>query len=256
MAKEPRVLLWDIETGLNIATVFNLYPQQRIPYSGLLQERYIISAAFKELGKGDVWSYSLIDHPKHFRADPTDDSMLVKTIHAELSTADAVIAHFGDKFDIKFFNTRALHHGLGPLPPLIQIDTYKMAKNKFLFNSNRLDYLGKFLGVGAKIHTSQELWLRALNGSVGAVEDMVEYNEHDVVLLEEVYKKLAPFCPAHVNRSLFSQDEVCPLCGSSNFTYEGNRYSATRMYKRVHCKDCGKWSQVARSIPLSAAKLK
>src|SRR3990167_1203831 len=101
-----------------------------------------------------VHSGSVLDDPKRYKANPHDDTHVVKTLHKVLATADVIVHHNGDYFDKRYIDTRALVHGLPPLPPTPSIDTYKVAKSKFLLNSHKLDYIGKLLKVGAKIPTS------------------------------------------------------------------------------------------------------
>lgn len=257
MNNEPNVLIWDIETGYNVATIFSLLNHNMLPASAIINERYIISGAFKRLGMGGApFSVSLLGDINRFKKDPTDDKYVVTEIHKILSEADAIVAHYGDNFDIKFFNTRAVFHGLDPLPPIIQIDTYKIAKSKFKFNSNRLDYIGKFLGLGGKIHTTWELWLRCLNGNRAAVKEMVKYNKQDVALLEKVYQKLAPYVPAKVNRALYHAGEVCALCSSPNIHPRGYTHTRTRTYRRFKCGDCSHWTQSTRCEPETTAQQK
>lgn len=244
----PKIYLWDIETGYNIVNLFSLFqPGKHIHYSAIEQERYIICGSVKELGKPGVHSYSVDPNI------PTNDYSVVKWLLQALGDADAIIAHNGDKFDYKYLNTRALYHGLDPLPPVIQIDTLKMARSKFYFNSNRLDYLGQFLGVGEKIHVDQKLWAEALVGNSKAISDIVKYNKQDVKLLEQVYLKLAPYCETKLNRALFN-DEVCPLCGSENYENRGYSTNRTGVYQRYQCQDCGKWFQGTKSIHRAEVK--
>jgi len=241
----PKILVWDIETGYNLARIFSLFNKHRpIPHSAIQKERYMISASFKELGKSKTYAFSLLDTPKLFKKDPTDDSELVKAVHEEISSADALIAHYGDNFDIKFFNTRALINGLPPAPPVLTIDTYKIAKQKFLFNNNRLDYIGKVLKVGGKISTSEGLWDRCYDGDPKAVKEMVVYNKQDVNLLEKVYLKLAPYVPAKLNLNHFfgKFEPVCPLCGGNHLQSRGSRYTRVSQWQRFQCQECGHWS--------------
>lgn len=254
--KGLKIIMWDIETGFNVATIFSLFQRGgMLPTDSILQERYIICAAWKEFGAKKVESVSVLDNPKRFKKSVVDDYHVVKTLHKVLSEADAIVAHYGDAFDIKYFNTRCVFHGLEPVHDLIQIDTYKIAKGKFLFNSNRLDYLGKMLGVGQKIKTNSELWLKCLNGSKTAIKEMLKYNKQDVNLLEKVYIKLAPYVPAKLNRNILDNN-ACPLCGSTNLEERGKRYTRTRQYQRYHCLDCGHWSQSCRSDEDIKAEIK
>lgn len=246
--KSPKILLWDLETGFNVMNLFSLFqPGKHIHYSAISQERYIICGSIKELGVNRVESVQV--DPE----DPTNDLLVVEWLLSKISDADAIIAHNGDKFDLKFLNTRALYHRFDPLPPIITIDTLKLAKSKFNFNSNRLDYLGHFLGVGEKIKTDTSLWTKALQGDAKAINDMVKYNRQDVRLLEAVYLKLAPFCDSKLNRALFDED-VCPLCGSSNYEKRGYTTKETLIYQRYKCIDCGKWFQGVKSIHRAEVK--
>jgi len=242
-----KVVVWDVETGFNLVHSFNLYPNV-IYYKNIVKERYMICAAFKELGGDTVYHTSILDDPDRFKEDPTDDYHVVATLYEQLEDVDVLIAHYGDNFDVKFLNTRLLYHGFKPLPTVIQVDTYKIAKAKFLFNSNKLDYLGQYLGLGVKINTSNDLWLKCFNGDKQAVKDMLTYNIEDVELLERVFLLLQPYAPPKWNLSLL-EGAVCPTCASHNWHRRGTRYTKTGCFQRYQCKDCGSWFQDVRRDP-------
>jgi len=250
--REPKVLIYDIETSFNILAAFQLLNLKPLPHDSILKERYIICASWKWLGEEDIHHISVND----FYNGYDDDVGVVETLHEVISSADVIIAHYGDRFDLPYVNTRSLFHGLDPLAPVPTIDTYKIAKRHFKFNSNRLDYLGKFLGVGGKIHTDQSLWLKCLLGDTSAIEDMVTYNIQDVKLLEEVYLKLRPYAPAIVNRALFKQSNVCPSCGSSEFIKYGFKYNRTRVVQRYRCSGCGHVFTDTKSVKGIVAEVK
>lgn len=241
-----KILFWDIETGYNVANIFSLY-QKYVPFEALQSERYIICASFKDRSGKRVQSVSLLGDRERFRNDPTDDFYVVSRTHEILSAADAVIAHYGDSFDMKFFNARCIYHGLPPVKDLIQVDTHKMAKKKFLFNSNKLDYLGEFLGVGRKITTARDLWTRCLAGNASAVREMVAYNKQDVLLLEKVFERLSPYCATKLNLAVGAGDIVCPSCGSCRMTKQGLKRTTTRVYQQYKCNACGRWSSSTKS---------
>lgn len=240
---KPRILFYDIETSHNVAAIFDLF-SEHIVHDSIIQEKYIICVAFKWQGSNKVHTVSVLDDPVRFAKNPNDDYHVVKYMHDVISSADAIVAHYGDKFDIKVFNSRAIYHGLPPLPPVIQIDTHKMARKKFKFNCNRLDYLGKYFKLGSKIKTDITLWLRCLKGERRAIQEMVDYNKGDVVLLEKIYNRLVPYVSSGVNINLFmdTKDIACTHCGSSKLQQRGFRYTKTRKYKRMQCQDCGSWS--------------
>lgn len=234
-AHQPKILLWDLETFPNLVTSWGLRVDGYLSSDNIVQERTIICASWKLLGKAGIRSVCVT------AAVPVDDRQVVETLHEIVSGVDAVIAHNGDSFDMRWLNARIAFHGLTPLPPVIQIDTKKIAKRKFNFNSNKLDYLAKYLQVGKKIKTEFDLWKECLAGDEKALAKMVRYNRHDIVILEAVYKKLAPYVPYHVNQRLFTIRPVCSHCGDSSVQSRGWSYTKERKYRRYQCQKCGNW---------------
>lgn len=250
---EPRILIWDVENSHSIAAIFQLF-NDYISHENILQEKYLISASWKWLGEKTVYSVSVLDNPKLYAKDPHNDLHVLKTLHNVLSSADVIVAHNGDGFDIKLTEGRMLAQGLPPLPPIPSIDTLKVAKSRLLLSSNKLDYLARYLGFGRKIRTNNELWLRILNGDKSAIKEMVTYNKHDVVLLEKVFLKLRPFCANHLNRALFGKTEGCPRCGSRQFQSRGTHKAISRVYRRFQCNSCGGWWREAGKSLVSTPK--
>ena len=252
---KAKVLLWDIETSLQPVAVFQLGNNDWIDPSNLLGERYIICASWKWEGDSKVHSVSVLDDPRRYKKNPHDDFYVVQALHEVMMEADVIVAHNGDSFDKRYLDTRILVHGLPALPPINSIDTYKVAKSKLLFNSNKLDYIGKILQVGKKMHTTPGLWLRVLNGDPRAVDEMVTYNKQDVILLEKVFKKLQPYIPNHVNRELFG-GEGCPRCGSRKVQSRGFHRAITRVYRRWQCQnpECLGWFRTQASEKDSTTK--
>jgi hypothetical protein len=256
-AREPRVLLYDLETSLQTVAVFQLSGNDWIRPENLLTERHIICAAWQWLGEDKIHTVSVLDDPKRFAADEHDDYHVVKVLHSVLAEADVIIAHYGDSFDNKYVRTRILKHGFDPLPPIASIDTKKVAKQVFYFNSNSLDYIGKYLGVGSKVHVPGGLWLKILAGgpeAVKAIKTMLVYNKGDVSLLRKVFLKLRPYIPNHMSRELFGK-VGCPRCGSKKVQSRGTYYAQTRTYRRWQCQgDCKGWFRTLRTDKNSATR--
>lgn len=245
--REPRVLILDIETSLQTVAVFQLGGNDWINPENLLTERHMISACWQFLGEDKVYSVSLLDDPKRFAKDPHDDYHVVKTIVDVMSKSDLWVAHYGDSFDFRYIVTRALYHGLDPLPPTPTIDTKKIVKSRFYFNSNSLEYVGRYLGLGGKLKTPAGLWLRVLAGDKKAIKQMVVYNKRDVTLLKDVFLKLRPYIPTHLNRELFG-NTGCPRCGSKKIQSRGTYYAQTRTYRRWQCQgDCKGWFRTLKA---------
>jgi hypothetical protein len=231
-----RCLIWDIETYPLVVTTWGLRPDS-ISYENIVEEWGLISASWKWLGEKGVHCVA-VDPAK-----PKDDRLVVQTIYEVLEQADVVVAHYGDRFDIRKLKARAIYHGFGPLPNFRTVDTYKIASRVFGFTSNRLDYLGKFLGLGKKLKTSYGLWTSIMQGDAKALARMVRYNKQDVVLLEKVYLKLRPYMTSHPNAGLDSLAACCPICGSGHFTKKGFKYNRTVTRQQYQCQapGCGAW---------------
>ncbi len=162
------------------------------------------------------------------------------------------MAHNGDKFDIRKFNAACIKHGLDSCQERQTIDTLKQARKHFRFDSNRLDYLGRFLEVGEKMETGgYQLWndiVQAKYPEVGkqpdhkkaeqAVRKMVRYNKQDVKLLINVFEKMKPFIKIPTYTVYSGQVVGCTKCGSQDFTANGWRYLKTQKKRRFRCKTC------------------
>lgn len=251
---EPRIVLYDIETSHNIIAKFDLRDEY-VPHTNILQERFMICAAWKTLGEKRTSAVSGLDDAERFAKNVADDRHVVTTLHKTLSEADVIVGHNSDKFDFRWLQGRMLFHGLPPLPPLKSVDTYKVARRQFALNSNRLDYIGKYLGLGGKTSTPFGLWLDVLKGDKKAVRTMVAYNKRDVELLEQIYLKLLPYAGPTINLQLYAENKCCPHCGSKKFESRGYRYADTQVYRRFQCLEakCQKWFRSRRAERDSAA---
>lgn len=244
-----KILHWDIETSLQLVTVFQLANNDWIDPSNIVQERYVICASWLWEGDDKVHSISVLDNPKLYAKDPYNDKYVLEVLHKVLSEADVIVHHNGDSFDKKYVDTRMLVQGFSPLPPVISIDTYKTAKSRFMLNSNKLDYIGGLLKVGRKKPTTAGLWMRILKGDRKAIREMIDYNKEDVRLLQRVFHKLAPYMPNHVNRELFG-GTGCPRCGSHKIQSRGTHVAITNTYQRFQCQapKCMGWFKLAVAI--------
>jgi uncharacterized protein YprB with RNaseH-like and TPR domain len=177
-------------------------------------------------------------------AKQCDKKMLERFVKIA-NTADELVGHNGDKFDLAWIRTRCLYHGIEMFPNYTTIDTLKVARSKFKFNSNKLNYIAKFLGIGQKIHTDFDLWKRiVLEKDKVAMDKMVKYCKMDVILLEKVYKHLsAHIAPKTHYGVIFGGDRgSCPECGSDHLVRYLKKVSATGVKKIIYqCKTCGKF---------------
>jgi hypothetical protein len=125
------------------------------------------------------------------------------------------------------------------------IDTLKVARSKFRFQSNRLNYIAEFLGLGGKIKTEFNLWKDILlNKDKVAMEKMIKYCKKDVSLLEEVYKLLGNhIAPKTHYGVVFGYDRgTCPECGSDDLIKNNRVVTATGLTRiQYKCKTCNKF---------------
>lgn len=238
--KKTKILFFDIESMSNLGYIWGKYEQNVIEYE---REFYMLCFAYKWLGQSKVSAYSLPDF-KNYRKDKYNDKDLVTKLWELFNEADIVVAHNGDSFDIRMANARFAFHGLPPPSPYKTVDTKKVAKRYFRFNSNKLDDLGNYFGLGRKIDTGGfELWLGCVNNDPMSWYKMVKYNKQDIVLLEKIYNKLLPWIVNHPNRNLYESTTCnCPNCGSSNMIRHKTRISRTGMRQQWQCKDCGAYA--------------
>ena len=231
-----KILLFDIETTPMQVFVWGLFGNKYINHGNVIEDWNILSWSAKWLFDSHVMS----DIATPAEAKRRDDSRVCKGIHNLMDKADIVVAHNGDKFDIKKLNTRFFMNGFHPPSPYQSIDTLKVAKRSFSFSSNRLDYLGQIMTNKGKLETNFQLWKDCLQGDRDALERMLEYNEEDVRLLEEVYVELRPWIKSHPNVGIWEDGEVCPTCGSDDIEPNGSYYTTmTNMYESHKCNSCG-----------------
>lgn len=232
--RKPKILFFDIETTPNLAYVWGKYEQNVISYR---KEWELLSFAYKWRGESKVTCVGRCDFK-----DKTDRS-LVEALWDLLDEADIVVAHNGDAFDNKKACAKFIEHNLEPPKPYKTIDTKKMAKSRFAFNSNSLNDLGLTLGLGKKIQTGGfELWLGCMAGDKKSWKTMKAYNVQDVNLLEKVYDKLKVWDQNHINLAAMEQvKDGCPLCSSQKVQRRGFTYSRASKRERLQCMACRHW---------------
>lgn len=234
--KGPKILLWDIETSPLLMASFTRY-DLHVPYSMVLQEWFVICAAWKWLDGKKINGVKITDNKKRFDKDYTDDYHVIQKLAEMVGQADILIAHNGDHFDWKKFTARLIYHKL-PMPRRpIMIDTLKLSK-EHNFTSNKLDDLGTHLSLGNKKSTSLGLWKRAMRGDKKAIKEMFQYNKGDIPPLENLYLKLKPYTKSLPNMNLWCRDESCPRCMSKNYLKKGLVRTTTQIYQEYRCKDC------------------
>ena len=237
MNTTKRRLYFDIETSPNIGLFWEAGYKKNIDYSNIIKERAIICICYKWEGEKQV-------HSLNWDSRQSDKKMLESFIKIA-NQALELVGHNGDRFDLAFIRTRCLYHGIHVFPNYTTLDTLKISRSKFKFNSNRLDYIAQFLGMGGKIKTEFGMWKDILlNNDQNAMDKMIKYCKMDVTLLEKVYSHLSTHIlpKTHFGADGKKSKNVCPECDSSNLIRAHIRYSATGVKKvGFKCKDCNKY---------------
>jgi len=228
-----KILAWDIELTPLTVYSWSLWPNF-IPIQQIEKPQEVMCFGARWYGKNQVVFKSTHHHGKQ---------EMLEAIHALLDEADAVLSWNGAGFDTKHMNREFIEAGMNPPSPYIEIDLMKVAKKKFKFPSNKLDYVSQALEVGQKVqHEGFQLWLDCMAGSASAWKKMKAYQLQDVNLLIDLYEKLKPWIDNHPNvNTTDGEYENCVACGSEHVVRNGTRVLSTGKYARFQCQDCGKW---------------
>lgn len=235
-------LYFDIEVSPNLMFSWSSGYNLSIPFTSIIKERAVICIAYK-------WEHENKVHCLEWNKG--EDKQLLKDFLKILNEADEIVGQNSDNFDVKWLRTRCLFHKIEMLPEYNQVDTYKLAKKYFRFNSNSLNYMSSFLGHGNKIKTEYSLWTKiVLENDSKAMSKMVDYAMKDVLLLEKVHQEMIPYTKHRTHVAVlngFTKID-CPECGSNNTHSRGYMVSAAGVKKnRCQCQDCGKWYSVAQT---------
>jgi hypothetical protein len=234
-----RILLLDLETSPNLAYVWGLW-QQNVSVNQMVSSTEVICFGARWYGQKKV-QFSSIHHD--------GKEAMLKAIHELIDQADAVVGWNSASFDIKHLNREFVENGLLPPSPHKDIDLMRVAKQRFKFPSNKLEYVAQKLEVGAKVkHSGFELWVKCMAGDEAAWREMKKYQIQDVNLLVELYEKLLPWIKNHPNRALIDgRPEACVNCGGNSINARGMEVTGAGVYRKYQCQSCGKWMRGAKS---------
>lgn len=234
-----KILTFDLEISPSQSFIWSKF-SNFIPDEMLVSDFYLLTWSAKWLHEDNVMSAKL----KPQEAIDENDKRIVQSLWKLLDEADICVFHNGDAFDKKKIQTRFLQHGMD-LPSSYQtIDTVKVARKAFGLLSNKLDYIAQKLNVGAKVkHEGFSMWRKAMKGDKKALDDMSKYNDMDVIVNENVYKKLRKYMTNHPNLNNYAYDDalICPSCGANESELESTGTFSTNAnsYDEVKCKCCG-----------------
>lgn len=253
-----KVLVFDIETAPLKSFIWGVWNQNVGNNLGMVEyDWFMLTFSAKWLLEDKIYSFKLTPE----EAIKQDDSRIVKELWKMVDEADVVIAHNAKKFDIKKMNTRFILNGLHEPSKYEVIDTLIHARRKFSMTSNKLDFLADKLGVSRKVqHEGFELWKKCYEGDSEALTKMSEYNDGDIICLEEVYMAMRGWISPHPNLGfhVFNDIESCPTCGSEDLSWnvggKGVYRTYVNEYQTCRCNNCGSQARRRKAITTKSTK--
>lgn len=231
MSKEPKILVYDLETSLVRAEVF-WTGKQYIHHSQLIDEPKIITVAYKWIGKDKV-HYLTWDEKQC-------DKKLVEEFLVSYNAADMVIGLNNRNFDDKWINARALKHSLFVNTKVKSFDILSKTKSKFRLPSHSMKYIAEYLGVTLKQeHEGRKMWRKIQWGTPEEQKEylkkMVDYNIGDIVSTEEIYYRIRPYVKAEMHMGVYGGNEkwTCPECGGKDVELYKTTYTASGTVQRI-----------------------
>ena len=141
----------------------------------------------------------------------TDDARLAVAIRDRLEVADIVVGWNSILYDVPFINTRLTAAGerrvrLGEKYGSWHLDLMYYAGGQAMrLPGRKLDTVARFLGTeDSKTPLTPAVWADAAVGEKEAMQEVVEHCTTDVLVLKQVFPKLAPF----VKKITFNLSEV------------------------------------------------
>jgi DNA polymerase elongation subunit (family B) len=236
-------VFWDIETSPCKGYFWSPGFKVRIPHDNITEESAIICIAWK-------WE----DHRRTFSLTwdgVGDDKTMIEDFLERVSSADELVAHYGDSFDIKWFHGQCLKHRLSPIPEVKTVDTCRIARSKFKLNSYKLDYIAKILFGEGKQDAPFQLWVDVMEEVPGALDQMVEYCKQDVRLLERTFKEMERFTPPMSHEGVMRglPRWTCPYCGSTDIRRKKQRTTTKGMLQHsMMCNQCRRHFTIANFL--------
>ena len=124
-----------------------------------------------------------------------------------------------------------------PLAKVALVDTWRIAKKRLKFHSNRLDAIAKSLGCPySKTALDGNKWIDASAGDKKALKYIVHHCKMDVLVLEWCYNRTK--CMWDQHPAIYGRKN-CQACGGLRFKSIGVRVTLKNTYRRLLCTKCG-----------------
>lgn len=230
---KANILLYDLEVSRDIVAGYGNKWEFKVVKT--IRHQELMCYSYKWLGEKKIHFVSRHDF-KTYKA-------FVQSLADVLDKADIAIAHNGVGFDNRMSNRFFIKERVMPPSMYRSIDTLKVARTVFKFQSNSLRDLAEYLGLSEKAtvtYAELEDDFMSKKPSEKTVRMMKRYNNQDVKVLEEIYLLFRPFIKNHPNLGVILQKrDVCAKCGGSHLQARGREARVAGMVQRWYCNDCG-----------------
>lgn len=237
ITRPPRVLIFDLEVAPAIVYTYN-FREAFINPENIIQMPYILSYAAKWLDSDEVFYGDT-------RNTHRSDKHLLDELGELINEADWVVGHNMKKFDLPTTKGRMIIEEMLPVKDIAVFDTFRIAFKHFKFPFYKLGELAKYLKCEKeKLSHSKfpgtSLFTEADKGNKEAFLEMEEYCKMDVLVTEEVFKRLMPWEPS-INFGSNYQKAIC-VCGGEKFYKNGLKYLKSGVHQIFRCVNpkCGK----------------
>ena len=235
--QNPIIGVMDLETlPMKIEGFLFGLREQYISYDMVAKNSRMLSWAGKIIGDNRVFSDIMTPE----EAVDYNSYRVTASAREFINACDFIIGHNWEGYDGKILNTELLHNYIAPVE-YKSIDTLLLLRRNFRLPSYKLADVNKQFGIRNKISNEGfSLWKRCAAGKKSALDEMLYYNEGDILATEDLFYRIHPY----VSRSLPNFDvyrlggtKQC-MCGNTRFINSGYMYTASGKFNRSVCT-CG-----------------
>lgn len=232
-------LFYDIETSFCQGSFWRPGFKQTIRPEQILKHAQIICISWKWEGEDQV-------HHLDWGLKKQCDKKLLKKFIKVLDKADEIVAHNGDRFDIKWIRARAAYHNLIMRPDYRSIDTLKLCKRYFNLPAYTLKHIAEYFELTHKLESGGlKNWIDVIvHKDKDALDNMLYYCDGDIITLEEVFHKIRPYIKASFNYPALRHEAKwrCPECGQLPVCNKSYTTTMGTIRRMMHCKHgCGQY---------------
>lgn len=237
-----RRLFLDIETSMIICWAWRCARNTSIGHHQILEDSKIICISY-------LWEGDTKVHTLQWDKNQCDKAMLEK-FREVLLEADSIVGQNSESFDMKVIQKRMIYHGIEPVGQLPTDDTMKQAKKHFALDSYSLAYMCKYFNLEHKSDPGgYNTWLEIREGSKEALQRMIDYCEHDVLITSQLWAKMQSYINPKQSHTASSKEvHHCPACGSDDMIKYGTYKTRAATYQKRRCNNCLKVTKDSHRI--------